>query len=321
LHLHKPIEFITTSQLIFKLMKTSRRTFIKTSTMAVIGTAILPASVFACKKKKGIVGLQLYSIRDDMSKDPLGSLTQLAKMGYVYVEHANYIDRKFYGYSASEFKKVLDGLGLKMISGHTVMRRDHWDETKKDFSDSWKLTVEDAAVLEQKYVISPSMDESMRKTYDDMKRYMEIFNKCGELCKKRGMKFGYHNHDFEFSEKLNNEKVFDIIMKSIDPDLVVLQLDIGNLYNGGAVALDIVNQYPGRFENIHVKDEITAVSGNEKYESTILGEGIVNAEKVVDLATKKGGTTCYIIEQESYQNKTPMECVKADLDIMKKWGY
>jgi L-ribulose-5-phosphate 3-epimerase UlaE len=102
---------------------------------------------------------------------------------------------------------------------------------------------------------------------------------------------------------------------------VVLQLDIGNLYNGGAVALDVVNQYPGRFENIHVKDEITAGSGNEKYESTILGEGIVNAEKVVELATKIGGTTCYIIEQESYQNKTPMECVKADLEIMKKWGY
>jgi sugar phosphate isomerase/epimerase len=302
-------------------MKTSRRTFIKASTMAVIGTAVLPVSVFACKKKKGIVGLQLYSIRDDMEKDPLGSLTQLAKMDYVYVEHANYIDRKFYSYSASEFKKVLDGLGLKMISGHTVMRRDHWDETKKDFSDSWKQTVDDAAVLEQKYVISPSMDESMRKTYDDMKRYMDVFNKCGELCKKRGMKFGYHNHDFEFSEKLNNEKVFDIIMKSIDPDLVVLQLDIGNLYNGGAVALDIVNQYPGRFENIHVKDEITAGSGNEKYESTILGEGIVNAEKVVELATKIGGTTCYIIEQESYQNKTPMECVKADMEIMKKWGY
>jgi sugar phosphate isomerase/epimerase len=302
-------------------MKTSRRTFIKASAMAVIGTAVLPVSVFACKKKMGIVGLQLYSIRDDMDKDPLGSLTQLAKMGYVYMEHANYIDRKFYHYSASEFKKVLDDLGLKMISGHTVMRRDHWDETKKDFSDSWKQTVDDAAVLEQKYVISPSMDESMRKTYDDMKRYMDVFNKCGELCKKRGMKFGYHNHDFEFSEKLNNEKVFDIIMKSIDPDLVVLQLDIGNLYNGGAVALDVVNQYPGRFENIHVKDEITAGSGNEKYESTILGEGIVNAEKVVELATKIGGTTCYIIEQESYQNKTPMECVKADLEIMKKWGY
>lgn len=138
---------------------------------------------------------------------------------------------------------------------------------------------------------------------------------------KKGMKFGYHNHDFEFSQKLNNEKIFDIIMKSIDPNLVVVQLDIGNLYNGGAVALDVVNQYPGRFENIHVKDEILATSGNEKYVSCILGEGIVNVRKVVDLATRIGGTTCYIIEQESYQDKTPMECVKADLAIMHKWGY
>jgi sugar phosphate isomerase/epimerase len=302
-------------------MKTSRRTFIKASTIVMVGTAVLPKYVFSSQKPKGIVGLQLYSIRGEMSKDPLGSLTQLAEMGYKYVEHANYTGRKFYGYPAPEFRKILDGLGLKMISGHTVMRKDHWDETKKDFSDSWKLTVEDAATLEQKYVISPSMDESMRKTYDDMKRYMEIFNKCGELCKKWGMKFGYHNHDFEFSQKLNDEKLFDIIMRSIDSSLVALQLDIGNLYNGGATALDIVNQYPGRFENIHVKDEIKAGSGNDKYESCILGKGIVNTENVVDLSTKIGGTTCYIIEQESYQNKTPMECVKEDLEIMRKWGY
>ena len=110
-------------------------------------------------------------------------------------------------------------------------------------------------------------------------------------------------------------------MKSMDPNLVAMQLDIGNLYNGGAVALDIMNQYPGRFEIIHVKDEIEAKSGEEKYESTILGEGIVNAQKVVDLATKKGGTICYIIEQESYGDKTPMYCAKEDLEIMKKWGY
>ena len=302
-------------------MKTSRRTFIKAGTMAVIGTAVLPGYVFASLRQKGITGLQLYSIRDDMSKDPLGSLTQLAKMGYVYVEHANYINRKFYGYTAPEFRKVLDGLGLKMISGHTVMSKNHWDETKNDFSDSWKFTVDDAAILGQKWVISPSMDGSMRKTYDDFKRYMDIFNKCGELCKKSGMKFGYHNHDFEFSEKLNGEKLFDIIMKSINPDLVALQLDIGNLYNGGAMALDVMKQYPGRFEIIHVKDEIAATSGKEKYISTILGEGIVSTKMVVDLARKKGGTNCYIIEQESYGDKTPMYCAKADLDIMKKWGY
>jgi L-ribulose-5-phosphate 3-epimerase UlaE len=100
-----------------------------------------------------------------------------------------------------------------------------------------------------------------------------------------------------------------------------MQLDIGNLYNGGAIALDVMSQYPGRFEIIHVKDEIAAKEGNEKYISTILGEGIVKTQKVVDLATKKGGTKCYIIEQESYGDKTPMYCAKADLDIMKKWGY
>ena len=304
-------------------MKTSRRTFLKSGAMIALGAAILPRSVFASGKniQKGMVGIQLYSVREDMMKDPKGSLAQLAKMGYVYVEHANYVDQKFYGFLAPEFRKVLDDLGLKMISGHTVMGKQHWDETKKDFSDSWKKTIEDAAVLGQKWVISPYMDESMRKTYDDFKKYMEVFNKSGELCKKSGMKFGYHNHDFEFSQKLNGEKIFDIIMKNIDPDLVALQLDMGNLYNGGAIALDVMNQYPGRFEIVHVKDEITAKSGNEKYESTILGEGIVNTQKVCELATSKGGTRCYIIEQESYGDKTPMYCAKADLDIMKKWGY
>lgn len=305
-------------------MKTSRRTFVKAGAMAVVGSALLPGSLLAAeekKKSKRMVGVQLYSIRDDMGKDPLGSLEKLAEMGYVYLEHANYVNRKFYGYTAKDFKRNLDDLGLIMVSGHTVMGRQHWDESKKDFSDSWKYTIDDAAILEQKYVVSPSMDETMRNKYDDFKHYMDIFNKCGDLCNKAGMKFGYHNHDFEFSEKLNGEKLFDIMMKSMDPEKVVVQLDIGNLYNGGAVAIDIVKQYPGRFENLHVKDEILGTEPGEKYVSTILGEGIVNCKEVVDLATKIGGTTCYIIEQESYQGKTPMECIKADLEIMKKWGY
>lgn len=302
-------------------MKTSRRTFIKSGAMAVVAASFMPAPAFSSSRAKGIIGLQLYSIREDMTKDPLGSLKKVSKMGYEYVEHANYVNRKFYGYSPAEFKKVLDNLGLKMISGHTVMGKQHWDEGRKDFSDSWKQTIDDAAVLEQKYVVSPSMDETMRNNYDDFKHYMDIFNKCGELCKRRGMKFGYHNHDFEFSEKLKNEKLFDIMMKSINPELVVIQLDIGNMYNGGAVAMDVVKQYPDRFENLHVKDEILASGGNEKYESTIIGKGIVNAREVVDLATKIGGTKVYIIEQESYQGKTPMECVEENLRIMKEWGY
>src|SRR5205085_12277277 len=138
----------------------------------VAGTMVFPHEVFAAKKTKQIVGLQLYSVRDDMKKDPLATLNQLAAMGYTHVEHANYVDRKFYGYSAKEFRKILDDLGLKMPSGHTVMGPKHWIKEKNDFSDSWKETVEDAAILGQSYVISPWLDESLRKTYDDVLQYM-----------------------------------------------------------------------------------------------------------------------------------------------------
>jgi sugar phosphate isomerase/epimerase len=269
-----------------------------------------------------MVGIQLYSIRDDMKKDPQGTLRQLADMGYKYVEHANYVDRKFYGQSAIEFKKTLDGLGLKMPSGHTVMGQQHWDETKKDFTDAWKYTVEDAATVGQHYVISPWLDASLRKTADDLKHFLDVFNKCGALCKKSGMKFGYHNHDFEFSEKFGSETVYDIILKTTDPALVIQQLDMGNLYNGGAKAIDIVANYPGRFESMHVKDEIPTKEGaKERYESTILGKGIVGTKDVIDLGRKSGGTVHFIIEQESYQGKTPLASAKEDLAIMKNWGY
>jgi sugar phosphate isomerase/epimerase len=301
-------------------METSRRSFIKNSAVLLAGTALLSETVWAASKPSEIIGLQLYSVRDDMKKDPLGTLTQLAKIGYKHVEHANYIDRKFYGYTAKEFKKVLDDLGLKMPSGHTVMGKNHWDALKKDFTDAWKYTVEDAAYMGQKYVISPWMDESMRKTYDDMVRYLDVFNLSGELCQKSGMKFGYHNHWAEFTEELNGMKLFDIMMQKLDVNKVVMQLDIGNMYIGGAKALDVIGQYPGKFELIHVKDEV-AVNTAEKYESAILGKGIIPVKEVLDICRKTGGTKVYIIEQESYQGKEPIACMKENFEIMKNWGY
>ena len=191
----------------------------------------------------------------------------------------------------------------------------------KDFTDGWKYTIEDAAITGQRYVISPFLEESLRQTEDDLKRFMEVFNKCGDLCKKAGMKFGYHNHDFEFSQKLNGKTVYDLILTNTDPSGVIQQLDTGNLYNGGAKAIDMVKKYPGRFESMHVKDEILATSSQEKYESTILGNGIVNLKEVIDLGRKSGGTVHFIVEQESYQGKTPLACAKEDYEIMKKWGY
>jgi sugar phosphate isomerase/epimerase len=303
-------------------MHTSRRKFLKQSATALAGTMVLSSQpLFAFQKQKELVGIQLYSVRDEMKKDPLGTLKQIASIGYKHVEHANYVNRKFYGYSPSEFKKVLNDLGLKMPSGHTVLAPKHWDTAKSDFTDEWKYTVEDAAILEQHYVISPSLDQSWRNSREALKQTMDIFNKSGELCKKSGMKFGYHNHDFEFSQKLDNETVYDIILKNTEPALVMQQLDIGNLYNGGAKAIEIVKQYPGRFESLHVKDEIKTGKPGEEFESTILGNGIVNVKEVIDACRKTGGTFHYIVEQESYQGKTPLECVKEDLQRMKQWGY
>src|SRR4051794_35686303 len=120
-------------------MKSSRRKFLKNTTLAIAGSGIAMSRLMAFQKTN-IVGIQLYSVRDEMKKDPAGTMKQLADMGYRYVEHANYIDRKFYGYPAAEFKKLLDGLNLKMLSGHTVMGKPHWDPGKKDFTDAWKYT-------------------------------------------------------------------------------------------------------------------------------------------------------------------------------------
>jgi sugar phosphate isomerase/epimerase len=302
-------------------MAITRKAFLQNSAMIAAGYTLLPGKFFTEPKKKEIVGIQLYSIRADMTKDPLGTLKQLAAMGYKNVEHANYVGRKFYGYTPAEFKKILDDLGMKMPSGHTVMGPAHWDEVKKDFTDLWKYTVEDAAAMGQQFVISPSMENSYRKSYEALLALMEIFNKSGELCKKSGMKFGYHNHDFEFSEKLNGMTLYDIILKNTDPNLVMQQLDTGNLYNGGAKAIDIVKQYPGRFQSLHVKDEVSSTDKNEKYESALLGSGVVNVREVIDLVRKTSKNTHYIIEQESYQGKSPLDCAKENLAIMKKWKY
>ena len=288
------------------------------------GATLFSKTMFAGVYKDEYTGIQLYTVRDEMRVDPLGTLKAISGQGWKIVEHASYGNRKFYGSTPAEFKKILDDLGLKMLSGHTVMGPTAWDATKNDFSDAWKYTVEDAAIVGQKYVISPWLDQSLRTSYDGLRKYMEVFNKCGELCQKSGMKFGYHNHDFEFSQKLNDMTVYDIMLQNTDPKLVIQQLDIGNMYNGGAKALDIVKKYPGRIESMHVKDEIKGEKKStmgEGFESTILGKGVIPVKQVIDLGRSSGGTTLFIVEQESYQGMKPVDCAKEDLAIMKGWGY
>jgi sugar phosphate isomerase/epimerase len=210
-----------------------------------------------------------------------------------------------------------------MPSGHTVMVAEDWDNTKNDFTDKWKYTIQDAAEVGQRYVISPWLDEKLRTDMDALKRFMDQFNKCGELCKSNGMTFGYHNHNFEFSTKVNGTTLYDYILTNTDPSLVAQQMDVGNMLGAGGIALDLLKKYPGRFELMHVKDEIKSATGGgmDGYDSTILGTGVMPVKDILKAARKIGGTSQFIIEQESYQGKDPFDCVKIDLQTMKKWGF
>jgi sugar phosphate isomerase/epimerase len=301
-------------------MDHTRRDFLKTSAMAFAGAAILPHALFGADAQKATVGIQLYTVRDDMEKDPLGSLKKLAAMGYKVVEHAGYADRKFYGYNPAEFKKILADLGLTMYSGHVEFGMKSWDPAKKDFTDAWKNTVEDAALVGQKYVITPELAEDAQKDYDTLRKVIDLWNKSGEYCQKKGMEFGYHD-DFNVDVVMNNMKLFDIIMKYSDPKVSIHQFDIANLYNAaGTDPIDVIKKYPGRFVTLHVKDVLKQADKDNRHDSTILGKGVLHVKEVVDLAVKNGAWLL-IIEQEAYQNESPMDCAKDDLLAMKSWKY
>src|SRR5439155_16260006 len=140
--------------------------------------------------------------------------------------------------------------------------------------------------------------ESLRKSYDDMIHFMELFNKSRQICKKSGMMFCYHNYDFEFSTTVNGKNLYDIIIQNTDPKLVIQQLDMGNMYETGGGAQQYLEKYPGRFLSMHVKDEIKGKDDpGHQYESTVLSKGIIDVKSVLDLARKTGGTKHFIIEQ------------------------
>lgn len=306
-------------------MQNSRRKFIQNTGIALLGIGMTPSALWSKNTNadaKTLIGIQLYAVRDAMFKDPLGTLKALSKMGYQYIEHANYVNRKLYGYTAIEFKKILDDLGMKMPSGHTSLNANHWDANKKEFTAAWKYTIDDAVTLGQDYVISPWIDEKVRTSYDALMRQLEQFNLSGELCLESGMQFGYHNHNFEFIEKVNGQLIYDIILKETDPELVIHQLDFGNMFGIGARGMDWIKKYPGRFVSVHVKDEIKVPIGemNDQHESTILGNGLVDPKAVCLLAKAIGGTKQFIIEQESYQGIAPLECARINLERIKTWG-
>jgi sugar phosphate isomerase/epimerase len=246
------------------------------------------------KEKK--FGVQLYTFRKEMAADPIDTLKKIASIGIREIETARSEKGHYYGLEPSEMKEVCNDLGMKLISGHV-----HLDK-------NWKQTMEQAVAAGQQYLICSTMPTE-GQTQDNYKRVAEAFNKAGEDCKKLDLKFGYHNHAYEF-EAENGEVLYDVLLKNTKPDLVHMELDLGWVIVGGKDPLDYFEKYPGRFPLWHLKD----MNMTEK-QSTEFGKGGLDIPAMM-AHQKASGVKHIFIEQEEYAT-SPLESMKHNMDFMR----
>jgi sugar phosphate isomerase/epimerase len=214
-----------------------RREFIQTSAFTTAGLLSLP-SFLKAGKVKGELGLQLYTVRSSIGNDPKGVLQKIASFGYKEIETYSYADSKIFGMPFSEFGAYVKGLGMKVVSGHyglDIIR-----------GNAWEKAVTDAKAIGQKYMIMPYLVDSERKSIDNYKKICESLNKAGEVCNRYGIRFGYHNHAFEF-DQVDGKTPFDVILAELDPKYVGMEMDIYWLVKGGKDPIQNFEKYPGRF--------------------------------------------------------------------------
>lgn len=279
-----------------------RRVFIETSAMAAAGLFFLKGCSPAAKKASG-VGLQLYTLRDTISNDPKGVLERVASFGYEKLETYGYNDGKIFGLDFKEFGNVVKDLGMKVTSGHYGL-----DQVT---SDRWEKAIADAKSIGQEYMVVPWLNESDRTSIDDYKRICESLNKAGEICNNNGMKFGYHNHAFEFDE-MDGQTPFDLILDETDPKLVHIEMDIFWVVNANRDPLAYFEKYPGRFEQWHVKD----MDKNDRHRNADIGAGSIAWKPIFEKA-QQSGLKHYYVEQESYPGE-PIDSVEASIQYLRE---
>ena len=246
-------------------------------------------------------GIQLWSVRDDLAKDPKGVLKQLSSYGYKQIESFEGGKGIFWGMSNTEFKAEMDKLGMKIISSHC--------DINKDFEKK----AADAAAVGMKYLICPY--KGPQKDLDAFKKFADEFNQKGEICKKNGIRFAYHNHDYSFAT-MNGEMGQDVMMKNTDASLVDFELDMYWVVAAGQDIETWLKKYPKRFRLCHVKDRKKGAPLTDKDESVVVGTGSINYPKILKTA-KKQGMEYYIVEQEKWEGTTPMQAAQADAIYMK----
>ena len=300
-------------------MKTahSRRDFLRVTASGALGAFALSqisgqssSPVFSAMHndlKRFGVGLQLYTIREAMEKDVAGSLKKVSDLGFKYLELANYAEGKFYGYTPTEFKKMVSDLDMDIISSHTQVAGITPDNANK--------MAEDHAGMGVKYCIQPWVVEEARTTVDSFKKMAAEWNKVGKIMKQHGIQFGYHNHNFEFDTVEGKVPYYDIFLPDLDKDLVTMELDLFWATKAGQDPVEMFKKYPGRFQLFHMKDMYTREAPFYQVKTNDfapVGEGVIDFKAI--LAAKDiAGMKYFFVEQDSTKDGKPFEAIQTSI--------
>jgi len=282
-------------------MNTTRRDFIKTSSVLTAGALLLPSCNLSKSGMKP--GLQVYSVRNQLSEDYEGTMKVVADVGYKHIEgYGLGTDGKFLGkITPSHYTQVIKDLGMEFKATHCSYTT----------SDKAQKMVDAAAETGIEYLIIPYTPDQARSTADGWKNVAEDYNKIGEMCKKAGIKFGYHNHAFEF-EKLDGIIPQELLIESTDADLVHFEIDLFWATKGGYDAANLLKKYPGRIQIFHVKDATPELEG------TTVGEGIIDFASLFE-AGRKDSVEYYFVEDE--REDDPFSNIQADYDYIANQAF
>ncbi|MDT0690418.1 TIM barrel protein [Salegentibacter sp. F188] len=275
----------------------TRKKFLLYSGAFAVGTMFLPS--FALENNFGIknLGVQLYTFREAMYTDPIGTLNIIADLGFKKIESAKSNKGFYYGLKPKEMQEVCQNLGMNLLSGHVPLDKD------------WEKTMNVASAAGQEYLICSSMPFG-GQTVDNYKKVAEKFNEVGEACKKMGLKFGYHNQTMEF-EAQNGKVLYDVLLEHTDPELVHMEIDLAMLVLAGKDPVTYFAKYPGRFPLWHLKDMII-----DKGRSTEFGKGGVDIAGILK-HKKEAGLKHIFLEQEEYTS-SPYESMRHNVTYLQK---
>lgn len=292
-------------------MTQNRRHFLKTGALLASGLAFSSKALQALQSpiapqvitKK--FGLQLYTLRADLPKDPKGILKQVSEFGYKQLEGYEGPQGMFWGMGHTGFKKYVEDLGMSFISSHCDINKDF--ETK----------AAQAGEIGMKYLICPYL--GAQKTIDDYKKAADKFNACGDICKKNGVRFAYHNHGYTFTT-LEGAIPQDVLMQHTNPDTVDFELDMYWVVTAGADPMEWLKKYPNRFKLCHVKDRERNAKAGDGDASCDLGTGSINYGAILG-PSRKLGMEYFIVEQEKYTGTTPLKSAKAGAAYMQDLAF